>query len=167
MIELEKFIKMGLDIDGIKRNTGVSAHTLKSLASVQLQKLGIKNVEYELLVRILTKQNKLHEFEELTPLENKIVAKIAQGVSYLRTGSYVGEDGIDSLCTAPDNVGKGVQDLSDGFEKVRKAFGMSSDCLKSQLRQILGKLWVKDVEYTLLCEVCNSHQTPNTSNENE
>ena len=118
MIELEKFIKMGLDIDGIKRSSGVSAHTLKSLASVQLQKLGIKNVEYELLVRILTKQNKLHEIEKLTPSENKIVAKIAQVA------------GVDSLCkfNCPQNK---TDTLCNGCDDNSADFIGLSNCVNS------------------------------------
>lgn len=120
MLNFTNLAKMGYGIDEIRRETGVSTHTVRSLAILQLHKSGVRNAEYELLARVLAKPNEGGRFEKLMPSEAKIVAEISRGVD---------------------------------FDHLRKTFGMSKACLKSRLRQILAKLGLKEVEYTLLCDI--------------
>lgn len=90
MLELEIFINNGWNVDEIERRTGVSNHVIKSEAGFLLRQMGVKHYEYELLHILLTQngakeeksQHKQPKLIDLSELEQKIVAKILQGVAF-------------------------------------------------------------------------------------
>ena len=144
-VMIKNFIENGLDVDEIRRETGISPHVIKSEAIILLDKMGVKHYEYELLRLVCTCSTGWRGVTDVEPAKKcALCTKMTQdAAAKLKMADLKG--------IQKEIVAKIVQGA--GFEDLCEVLTMSPATLKSQLKQILTTLCVRNIEYTLLSEL--------------
>lgn len=131
-MEIIYFIKNRLSISEIKRITGISEHAIKSQVVSKLREIGINNFEYELLTRLLTDSEMGN---------NAIKLDLVSQIKQLKIDGKLGKTEQNILAKIQQGI---------GFTALYKIIGVSKHGLNAQLRSILTKLKIKNIEYSLL-----------------